>query len=486
MTPLLLSTLLLAQEDPADSAEAPEPTTPDRSAPPPVQPPEVLALPGMTTQVLRPGLTLSHLQVDGVRKVEVMVMFERGSLDLCPDSPDCDLLTDIWDLASQDSDAPTTEALLDSLDASLLSWMGRTVGGLELTIPRDALGEGMALLGAVLHTPGLPRGELRLARENTLDWYRETGPSDMADVASTARKYGFYAADSVYGERPDLRAIKKVRRRDLRDLHAELLSAAPVHVLVVGDVALADIQDAVVTLVGDLGVPGDRTTLPAYAPMAASSIIAIDMPGPQAAVRLITEAPGRTDADRVPFSAIDFALGGSFVSRLNANLREEKGWTYGAGSWHSAGDTHGFWTASVDVEAENVAGAVTEIRGELFGMLSGGATTDEIEAAWLDEVTWWNRRLETAGTAASFYQQLILQEESLDALAERLSAARALTTADTLPVATTWLSGRPRLWVIVGDRGLIGAQVESLELPVQWVTPDAAILGEFTVERQQQ
>ncbi len=483
MTPLLLSALLHAQDAEIPTDVLPEPETPDRSAPPAVQAPDVLALPGMTTTTLRPGLTLSHLQVDGVRKVEVMVMFERGKIDLCPDSADCRMLTNIWDLASKDAGSEETEALLDSLDASLLSWMGRTTGGLELTIPRTALDDGLALLEAVLHTPGLPRGELKLSKENALDWYEDTGPADMGDVASTARKYGFYPADSVYGQRPDLDAIQKVRRRHLRAMHARLLDEAPVHVLVVGDVALADIQDDIVSLVGDLGVPGERTELPEVAMMGASSIVAVHMPGPQAAVRLITEAPSRDAADRVPLSAIDFALGGSFTSRLNGNLREEKGWTYGAGSWHSAGKTHGFWAASVDVEAENVAGAVTEIRGELDTMIASGVTEDEVEAAWLDDVTWWNRRLETAGTAASFYQQLILQEQTLEGLSDRLSAAAALTPEDTVTCAASWMTDRPRLWVIVGDRTLIEEQVSGLGLPVQWVTPEQAILGELEVAR---
>ncbi|MFT5679253.1 MAG: zinc protease [Myxococcota bacterium] len=485
MTPLLLSALLFAQEDPNEvpTGVIPIPETPDRSAPPEVEPPDVLALPGMTTTILRPGLTLSHLQVDGVRKVEIMVMFERGTMDLCPDSVDCRMLTNIWDLASKEADAEETEALLDSLDASLLSWMGRTVGGLELTIPRTALDDGLALLDAVLHTPGLPRSELRLSRENVLDWYENTGPADMSDVASTARKYGFYPAESVYGQRADLDGIQGVRRRHLRSLHAELLAEAPVHVLVVGDVTVAEIQDDIVALIGDLGVPAERTSLPEVAPMGASGIVAVDMPGPQAAVRLITEAPGRDDVDRVPLSVIDFALGGSFVSRLNGNLREEKGWTYGAGSYHSAGKTHGFWAASVDVEAENVAGAVTEIRGELDTMVASGVTEDEVEAAWLDQVTWWNRRLETAGTAASFYQQLILQDQTLETLGERLSTSKGLTPADSVVCAESWMTDRPRLWVIVGDRSLIEEQVDSLGLPVQWITPQQAILGEFEVAR---
>ena len=77
MIALLLCGPLLAQDTDETAeglTEAVEPTTPDRSAPPAVTPPTVLDLPEATVKELRPGLTLSHMQVDGVRKVEVMAV----------------------------------------------------------------------------------------------------------------------------------------------------------------------------------------------------------------------------------------------------------------------------------------------------------------------------------------------------------------------------------------------------------------------------
>ena len=486
MIPLLLIPFLHAEEPVEVVDEVFEPVGPDRSAPPVVIPPQTLPLPDATVKQIHPGVTLSHLRIDGVRKVEVMVMFERGSLDLCGGpSAECSRLSSIWDLASEQTDAVAFESAMDSLDGSVLSWIGQTTSGLELTIPLTGLDAGMALLSEVLHTPGFPRDELKLSRENALDYFLNTAPSDLGDVASSTRSYGFYSPEHPSGPRPDLRAIKKVKRSDLFDLHARLLAESPIHILVVGDLPIEAIEPGVTALVEGLGVEGVRSKPPAYVSMGASSVVAVDMPGQtQAAIRVITEAPGRGQAERVPLSVINFAFGGSFTSRINANLREEKGWTYGAGSRYSTRQTHGYWSASVDVEAENVAGAVGEIRSEINELCEGGLTADEVEAAWLDEVTWWNRRLETAGTASGFYQKLILQEESVASVTARLGAARSLSDTALVDTAGAWLGADSVwMWVIVGDRSLIGDQVEGMGLPVQWITPEEAVMGEFEVAR---
>lgn len=485
--PLLF--LLLRAPAHAQEAAAVAVVAPDRSAPPAVIPPTMLSLPLPSQKELRPGVVLSHLRVEGVRKVEVMVMFHRGTTDLCgvADPTPCRMLAQIWELASTETEAIALEARLDGLDGDLTSWLGQTSGGLELTIPRGALSEGLSLLQEVLHAPGLPRDELRRSRTDLLEWYEKSAPADLGQVAQSARQFGFYAPSTPEGVRPDLRALKRVRVKALRDLHRRLLETAPVSVLVVGDLSQAEAEAALAGVLEGVGVAGPWSVPAPYGPMGASSVVAVDMPGQsQAAIRLASAAPPRADADQVPFGALNFALGGSFTSRLNANLREEKGWTYGAGSRYAAQTTHGTWWVGVDVEAVNVAAAVAEIQAEVAGVRDQGVTDAELDAAWLDEITGWNRILETAGSAAATYQGLLLQQEAVGDRAARLTALQGLTAAalaDTA-VGARWLGAEnPQLWVIVGDRQQIGAQVEGLGMPVQWISPEDAILGRFEVAR---
>lgn len=490
-----LAALLLVQlstaraqdaDAPSEGADAAVPVAPDRSRPPAVEAPVPLALPSVTVHTLRPGVTVEHLQVPGVRKVNVQILFHQGAVGLCgAPSPRCSMLSRMWDVAGEDTDAEVLEATLDRLDADLTSWIGRFDSGFELTVPKGSLDEGLALMDELLKRPAFPRKDTRHSRKDLEDWYTVQAPNDLRTVASMARMYAVYPPDHPRGTRPDLKALKKVRPAALRELHAALVSGAPVTVQVIGDLPWDAVEADITSLLEGIGADGPRDTPPPHTPLSSAKIVAVDMPGqPQAAIRVLAPAPARGDDDRVEMSAVNFALGGSFTSRLNGNLREDKGWTYGAYSSYTARETHGDWSASVDVEAENVAAAIAEIQVELGLIAGAGPTPGEISAAWLDQVTWWNRRLETDATAASFYQNLLRQEESVDALSERLAALKALTPAEAQATAATWLGAEaPFLWVIVGDRSAIEEQVSSLGLPVTWLTTEQVVMGEFAIER---
>ena len=494
MSPLLLLLLATTLPDEAASeagadaaaAEVPAAETPDRTTPPPVTPPVPLELPQPTRHTLKPGVVVEHLRVPGVRKVQVNVLFHRGSVALCGSpAPACTMLSQLWDVAGEDTDATTLEAEIDRLDGSLTSWVSRYDAGFDLVIPRAELPTGLARLEELLYRPSFPRADLKRTRRELTEWYTIEAPNDLSSVAALAQRHALYPPDHPRGTRPDLRALKGVSAGDVRAVHQALLATAPVTVQVVGDLAWADVEADLAALLSGVGVAGERATPPPYAPLPTGHVVAVDMPGQaQAAIRLTVPAPAQGDPERVAMQAVNFALGGSFTSRLNGNLREEKGWTYGAYSRYSATPTHGTWLATVDVEAENVAAAAAEIQAELGAVVSAGVTEAEVSASWLDVITWWNRRLETDQTAADFYQRLTRAEEDVAALADRNAALRALSPADAQAAASTWLGeGAPQLWVVVGDRAVIGEQVTQLGPPVTWLTAEEAIMGTFTLPR---
>jgi zinc protease len=486
-----LSAALFAQDEAPDTelgteADDTAEQVPDRSTPPAVQPPVVLALPEMSSEEIRPGVTVRHMQVPGVRKVHVQVLFHQGSSGLCgADKPACTMLSQIWDVASEETDAAALEASLDQLDGGVVSWVSRHDSGFELTIPRDSLDDGLALMDEVLNTPAFSKSDFKLSRNNLLDWYQYQATSDLRNVSRAAMNHAWYPPEHPLGSRPDLDGLAALKHKSLHALHETLLTEVPITILVFGDLTWDELRDDVLAITEGIGAPGEHDEPPAFTPPSQSHIVAVNMPGqPQAAIRMLTAGPERASEDRVAMSTVNFALGGSFTSRLNGNLREEKGWTYGAYSSFMSGKTHGTWTASVDVEAENVAATIVEIQAEIAEIVDGGATGEEINSAWLDMVTWWNRRLETDSSAANFYQSLERKPESAADVAARLAAQQALTPEQTQAAAARWLGAdAPRLWVIVGDRDAIGEQVDQIGLPVTWLTAEQAILGDFSIPR---
>jgi len=469
-----------------EGIEEPEPEAPDRSVPPAVVPPEALELPVPTRHEIRPGVVVEHLQVPGVRKVNVFMTFHHGSVALCgAPTPACSMLSQLWDVAGEDTDATALESEMDRLDGSISSWVAYYDAGFELSIPRDGLETGLERMAELLYRPAFPKADRKRTSKEMLDWYTIEAPNDMGTLSSLASLYANFPADSHRGTRPDPGAYKKVSTSDLRALHETLLTTAPVTVQVVGDIAWEDIEADLQPLLAGIGADAPRAERPAFTPLSSSHVVAVHMPGQeQASVSASMAAPLSYADDHIEMRAVNFGLGGAFNSRLNANLREEKGWTYGIYSRYNHTRSYGFWGTSVDVEAKNVAATATEIRAEIDRVAADGVTAEEIASSWLSTITSWNRRLETDTSAANFYQSLIRYDNSVDQLAARNAASKALTPEQSQAAAARWFAPEaPVLWVVVGDRSLIEAQVEQLGPPVTWLTAEQTVMGDFALPR---
>ncbi|MCB9742663.1 MAG: insulinase family protein [Alphaproteobacteria bacterium] len=453
---------------------------PDRTQPPLVEPPERMALPEAELVALGPGRYAHLLPVEGVRMVQVQLRFEQGRLDLCPEGyVPCQALVNQWTLASEGRDPAELEGELDRLEAELYAWVSQRDLTLSFQVPGERLEPGLALLEELIRAPSFSRKELKLDAREQRTWYEDEAPYDLSAVARAAVTWGWFPEDSVFTTWPDLEAWDRVRPGALSALHARLLAEAPVHVFVSGavdrDQALAIAERVSAGLGGAHEAPQD----PDYMGITENVFLAVDMPGQaQAALRLRTAAPPLGHPQVVRFSALDYALGGPFMSRVNQNLREEKGWTYGAGSWYSAQPEYGTWNVYVDVPAEHAGAAIREIEAEIEGLVRGGPTQAELDAAWRDEVGWWNRTLETAGRASSWAYELHDQGISAGDAAALIDALGQLTPAQTIAAADRWMGPEaPRLWVVVGDRDQLEPQLSALGWDVRWISPEQAILG---------
>ena len=453
----------------------------DRSAPPVVVPPTAFEHPGAEVHTVG-GSTVWFVREPGIRKLQIHVILDRGAIDLDGKSSTGTEATGwLWDAAtaSQTADQVTETEELYDLDVS--SWLGNTTSGLDLEVPPEELDRGLGLLTEMLREPTFPKDEVKRWAREKMQWYTADALTSPRDLASAALTFAWFPADHPFGVRPDLKAIKTTRSTALLERQARLVAEAPALVVVVGDIEWSALEPKLTAALGDLGKPGERTKDPAFTPPSKDRWLAVDMPGnPQATIRMRTSAPLRDDPDRVVAEVVDFAIGGSFLSRLNSNLREEKGWTYGAWSSYSYDLTRAHWTFGLDVKAENVVGTVTELAKEVDKIAAEGARADEITGARNTMVSWWNSSLETGEGSIKFYDQLHFDASNLGSERDRVLALDHVTPDDTKRVAGKWLAPtNPRVWVIVADKAVVGPQLETSGLNVEWVTAEDAILGTF-------
>lgn len=455
---------------------------PDRSGPPPVAPPVAMVHPEPVVGVVD-GVRVWSMQVVGARKVAIHLRFERGGLDLDPsgDPPALQALDALWGSATEQTDAIALAERVDDLGADLGGYVSARVAGMDVSVPRAHADEGAALLAEVAWTPVFPSDEHRLNRRDQADWYLRDGPMSPGAVAGSALAYAWYPPDHPSGRRPDPRAWRRLPLRDVREAYEALITDIPAEVFVVGDIDRARAEALARVALAGHGRDGERG--PPASPVAhtGTSIVAVDMPGKDlASVRMRMPGPGRAAPDVLAAEVASYALTGHFLARLNRNLREEKGYTYGLWGGLSVGERSGLFDLGVDVKAGNVGDTLREIDRELARVATEGVRADEVDLAWRSFVGNWNQWFLNTDSAIGGYERAWWRRVSVAELRGDLDGYRAVTPEATRDAAARWWGAdAPRLWVVVGDRAVLGPQFDALGVEVRWITPEDAILGAF-------
>jgi len=187
-------------------------------------------------------------------------------------------------------------------------------------------------------------------------------------------------------------------------------------------------------------------------------------------VRIGHVGTDRATPDYFSLSVGNLLFGGSFTSRLNLNLREENGFTYGIRSRFGFRSRPGPFSVSTSVGTDVTAPAVGEIVKELVQLVEGGPTEEEVAAARDYAAGVFGLQLETAGQIASRISQLVvygLPDDYYHTYRDRL---RAVTTDEVAAAMSVHIRPQEVQVVVVGDAGEIVAPLESLDLgPVEVV-----------------
>lgn len=458
------------------------PVGPDRSGPPVVAEPPLLEHPEPELHEIGPGVRAWYVRVPGVRKVAIHTVFERGLIELEGLPEQIGRATgSLADAAAGDLTSAELSSQRDLYELELWSSVGLHDSTVGLVVPKDELGRGVDLQQQVLRTPSFPKKDVKRWVLDQKLFYTVNGPSSQSGVAASALAFSWFPADHPYGARPDLEQLDAVKSKVLREHWAKWIHGAPVTLVVTGDVPWETVEPSVRALSEALGAAGETgQALPVAAP-AKDRVIAVDMPGQaQVAIRMRMDAPSRNDPDLPAMIGTNFLFGGHFLSRLNRNLREEKGFTYGANSRYGYAETWGNITFEVDVKSENVAATVHEIERELQRLVDEPVPVEELDAMRRSLDADWNRLFETADTAMSLYRRALTNETTVTALRDRLVTVGATSPEDVARVAAKWLDDdRTRVWVFVGDRKALEPQLTELGAAVEWVDPSTAILGRF-------
>jgi predicted Zn-dependent peptidase len=264
--------------------------------------------------------------------------------------------------------------------------------------------------------------------------------------------------------------VRAIGLADLQRFYRAHYRPGNATLIVVGDVTPDDVERRARALFGAWapgGAPSPAATTAGTAgaaPHGATAVYLIDKPGaPQTSVRIGTVGVPRSTEDYFPLLVANTILGGSFTSRLNQNLREGKGYTYGARSRFEMRRAAGPFSATAEVTGAKTDSSLVEFVRELR------AIRDTVPAAELEKAKRYLQlqlpgAFETTGQIASQLVPLVLYGLPLDFYDAYVGRVGGVTQADVQRVAQRYIDPSKVAVVIVGDRKSIEAPVRALGL----------------------
>jgi zinc protease len=433
----------------------------------------VLRFPEVRRGALANGLRVTTVEHRGVPVVSFLLLLSSGSAADPAERPGLAAFTaDMLDEGSGDRSALDIEDALSGIGAQFETEVGSdaTVLGL-LTLPRFS-DRALGLLSDIVTRPRLARADFDRVRElrlNRLRQLRDLAPA-VADLALAKLLYGSHP----YGRLPvgTIGGLESSGLDDVAWFHAQVWRPVQATIVAAGDGSHDELFAVVERAFGgweprEADAPpvlSVRDPMAAAAPPRPSAPLAlVDRPrAAQSEVRIGQVGAPRLTPDYHALLVLNAILGGQFVSRLNMNLREDKGYTYGVRSGFEFRRAPGPFVVQAAVQTGVTADAVREILTEVREIAtSRPATPAELDLAKSALTRGYARSFETAGQIARGLAQLALYRLPDDTLEQFVASVQAVDI-DAVTAAAQCFDTSKMTVAIVGDREKVQPGLEAL------------------------
>jgi zinc protease len=259
--------------------------------------------------------------------------------------------------------------------------------------------------------------------------------------------------------------VAPLTRDDLVAFKMKWLGPNNARMIVVGDTTLDEIKPKIENMFKSWAqITPPKKDLARVAPPAKSRIYLINRPGAQQSVIIAGHtAPPRSDPKEIAIDMMNQILGGSFTSRVNMNLREDKHWSYGAMSTILDSQGERPFLLYAAVQSDKTKESVSEILKEMKGLIGDKPiTADEHTKVRKNKVLELPGRWETMGAVQNSVNEILrfaLPDNYYEAYPE---AVKAQTQSDLSQAAKNMLKPDHVIWVVVGDAEEVGPKLKAL------------------------
>jgi predicted Zn-dependent peptidase len=441
--------------------------TVDRTRLPQPGPPRPFVLPPVEKSVLPSGMRVWSVHHPHVPVVSFVCLIARGAAADPPGKDGLAALTaDMLDEGTGDRSAIQIHEDLARLGAQFDTDIGSDAIAVSVTTLSGVADRALALIGDIVARPALREGDCERVRQLRLHRLKQLrdSPGVVADRAFLRLLYG----DDPYGHSPIGHELSLLALSvdDVRAFHAAAIEPGAATLIAVGDCDHRTIVKlAAESFAGWAGNAADDLT-PAASPVPPVRLAIVPRPhAPQSELRFGHVAAARSTPDYHALALGNAVLGGQFVSRINLNLREDKGFTYGARTSFEFRRRPGPFVLQVSVQTGATGRAIHECIEEIGGIRGPRPITDAELAFGIAALTrGYARNFETADQISRAVMQLALYDLPDDYYAQFVGRVESLTRDTVSQAMAKHLDPARMTTLIVGDPDVIAADLPALGL----------------------
>ena len=436
---------------------------------PPLAKPRTGRLPVVTEQTISNGLRVLVVRRPGAPLVELRLRIpfaRKGGKGDAAALAGAQVLSDTLLTGTSSRSATQIAEQVQGLGAQLSVGVDPDRLALSGSVLSSGFGPLLELVGDVLAHASYPKKEVVGERDRLvtgLAMYR----SQAGVVAREALLARLYGAHPYAREVPAADDVAEVKAGRLRRLHAERVCPSGSVLVVVGDLQPARVFTEVERALAGWTAQAAAVEAPPAAPAAVGPALLVDRPGAvQTTLRWARFAPGRTDPVYPALALANMVFGGYFSSRWSANIREDKGYTYGAQSGFEHPRAGSRLVLGSDVATEVTAPAVLESLYELGRVATVAVDQDELDQARRYAIGSLQVGVASQAGLASLVATLDTAGLGVDYLREFPLALQRVSVDDALAAAAQYLRPDGLTTVVVGDAARIGEPLSRL-LPTE-------------------
>ena len=439
------------------------PALAQKQTPPEGGPAKAFTVPANESYTLPNGLKVTLVPYGIIPKTTISLAVDAGEINEGSARAGVAGLT--ADLMKEGTDKLTSQQVAEAA-ANMGSTLEISAGADQTKASLDVLQEftpsAVKLLADVVQHPRLPESEIGRLKNDTLRQIAlsNSRPQTMALVRFRKILYG----DHPYGNvLPTEAEIQKLTLQDVKDFYAGNFGAQRSHLYVAGKFDAAAVKKAIEENFGkwEKG-PARLENVPVLKPQHVLDVT--DRPGaPQSTLIVGLPVPPSTSPETVPLIVTNSLLGGSFNSRITANIRENKGYTYSPHSELSRRYHDGYWAESADVTTQFTGPSIKEIFGEVTRMQKEPVTPAELKGVqnYLSGV--FVIQNSSRGALIGQLQYVDFQGLGESYLKTYVGKVNAVTAADVQKTTQQYIKPEEMTIVVVGDKSKISDQLAAFQ-----------------------